>query len=169
MNNLQDKVSLIQILGVVVPVVCLFISHRLGIKVSELKYEKSVLEKRYFDFYVPFIKLLYQNFAWDILPHEYDNDTREEFMNLINHNIHYLDYFSLDLYPHLYTSYGQMLMHEKYPELYPQATLEFDTNFRKIAHLVLIESTSISDELKLPTLAMPFLRILNDTAKDSEN
>lgn len=157
MKFTQDNISLIQILGVVLPIISVFISYKLGLISNEKKYDREILEKRYFNFYVPFIKLLYINFAWDIKPHDYNTEEKKEFIDLINEHLHYLDNLSLRTYPTLYYSYGNLLCNNT-----SENQLEFSKSFREFALLVLEESISISDELKLPTLAMPFLEILKN-------
>lgn len=156
----MSKTEFIALLAVIIQPISIGISYYLGGLVSKSEKKKQILTERYDNFYVPYIKLLYQRtyhlpttiFLLEAMPQE----AIFPFENLIEENIKYLDNETLKLYPTLLEAGIDFMEYDSGNIAFVDAPIFRKMVFLLIASSIIKQASLIAHELKLPDITLAF-------------
>lgn len=138
----------------IVTVLSVFISFGLGIWTKTRDFRKSQLEKRYINFYIPFLSKLLRYQHTDNSPYELLAHHGLDIINLISNNIQFLSINEVTLYKDLYWlafrciefSTGKYPENEKYVQ-------DFNRKFDEFIIYTKISAGNIAKNLKLESIS----------------
>lgn len=119
-------------------------------------------KEMYETLYVPYIKLLYSCYSWEIRSRRHDFDTIVAFFELINKNLHLLELKALKLYPDYFCAYIEMKEFCSLNLDYLHAPDHYEVVFNEMTLAILETAFKLSKELKLPPLAEPLLSVFSE-------
>lgn len=146
------KTIKIEVLSYLIPVLSIFLTYILGRVSSKNSTAYDVKKLRYEEFYAPYMTKLLAAFDFTDSPSSSSLEARSVFFDLIMGNVYLLGTDSAELVPTFYSSFLQLLEHERYSK-------EYDEIFLSITKAILLEAEALSKELKYPNLSKTILNI----------
>lgn len=153
-------------LALAAPICTSLVSYYLGYYKAKQEFIREKLYDRYMTAYVPFVISLYRNFHFNGFPLNMPAEQRDFYLDFITKNLHLYEQDIVKLYPKLYKITMSMKVYdecngaeyEEMPRIY-QATL------MEITDKILLQSTKLSQNLSLPSVAEPCLHNLRYVAR----
>nr|DAS18919.1 MAG TPA: hypothetical protein [Caudoviricetes sp.] len=140
------------LLSYIIPLASVGLSYILGRCESRKSYISAVRRERYDNFYAPFIHKLYTGMMWDVRFSSLSTSARGVFLDLIMHNIKFIDEKTMELIPEFYHAMLDNLEQENGTIYHLDNDTTLDEIFRQIAIRILSQAKILSKELHLPDI-----------------
>jgi len=133
-------------LSYIIPVVAIFVTYILGSLQNRASYKKKQWQLRYDEFYVPYLKTLYNKAMYQNAFSLIADGDKADFIDLAHDNFQHLDLNSQQLFlDFMHAYYGDKEDISKYNQA-----------FNALSDAIASEAKSLSDKLKIPNFSYTY-------------